>query len=558
MKFRNLTFLFCLIAVSILLIACGGEEGTSSSNESSSNSSGASGETSTSSGEPKSGGTLTRALIYGDPQNLDPIVRSHGTQTSMVTWNIYEPLVRFDAANGEYVSANAESWDISEDGTTYTFKLKKGVKFHNGREVVAEDFKYSIERLVNPKNASPNAGNLQMVVGYDEFINGSATELSGVTVVDESTLEIVISSPNNTFLSIMSMPYTSAVPKEVVEEKGELFGSEPVGAGPFKFSSWIRDSELVLEKFEDYHAGAPYLDSVVYKILIDQAARDTAFISEQIDMMLIGDAQYAQYKSNPTYADYIVEVPEVFIRSLRFNLQEEGPWQDVKVRQAINYAIDRETIINTVLGGKAYPAKGALPTSILGYNEEGFSYPYDPEKAKQLLEESGYADGFTLPILATSHSAFGVTAVEAMNGYLEAVGIKVEIEQVDMATLSDRVGSGDFKTVMFSNGGMTNPAEFVSKYFHSDNFGATGNSGYYKNEEVDQLLDKAISTTDEKEMIELVQQAEAIVVEEAPMWFFNYNKAVIVYQPWIKGLQAVPTDIDYQDLTKVWIDESAK
>ena len=557
MKIRNLTLLFCLMTIAIFLVACGGED-TSSTDESGSTSSGTSNETSTASGEPKSGGVLTRALIYGDPQNLDPIVKSHGTTTSMVTWNIYEPLIRFDAEKGEYLPANAESWEVSEDGTVYTFKLKKGVKFHNGREVVAEDFKYSLERLVNPKNASPNAGNLQMVVGYDEFTNGSASELTGVKVVDESTLEITILSPNNTFLSIMSMPYTSAVPKEVVEEKGDQFGSEPVGAGPFKFSSWIRDSEIVLDKFEDYHAGAPYLDSVVYKILVDQAARDTAFISEQIDMMVIGDAQYAQYKNNPTYEDYIVEVPEVFIRNLRFNLQVEGPWQDVKVRQAINYAIDRETIINTVLGGKAYPAEGVLPTSILGYNENGFSYPYDPEKAKELLEEAGYGDGFTLPILATSHSAFGVTAVEAMNGYLEAVGIKVEIEQVDMATLSDRIANGDFTTVMFSNGGMTNPAEFVSKYFHSDNFGSTGNTGFYKNEEVDQLLDKALATTDEKEMIDLVQQAEVIVVDEAPMWFFNYNKAVIVYQPWVKDLQAVPTDIDYQDLTKVWIDESAK
>lgn len=545
MKVRKFTMFLCLAMISILLVACGKDEDVSTTSGSSN-------------GEPQSGGTLTRALIYGDPQNLDPVIRSHGTGTSMVTWNIFEPLIRYDAIKGEYVAANAESWELSEDGTVYTFKLKKGVKFHNGREVTAEDFKYSLERLVNPKTASPNAGNMQKVVGYKEFTSGAASELSGVKVIDSSTLEITIESPNSTFLSILSLPYTSAVPKEAVEELGEKFGSSPVGAGPFKFKSWIRDSELVLEKFEDYHNGAPYLDTVVYKILTDQAARDTAFSSEQIDMMILGDAQYAQYMNNPKFQDYMIEVPELFIRNLRFNLQAEGPWQDVRVRQAINYAIDRETIIATVLGGKAYPADGPLPTSIQGYNENVFSYPYDAEKAKQLLTEAGYADGFTLPILATSHSAFGVTAVEAMIGYLEEVGIKVEIEQVDMATLGDRVSSGDFNTAMYSNGGYTSPVEFLSKYFHSDNFGSTGNVGYYKNDKVDELLSKALSTTDVEEMIKLAQEAEAIVIDEAPMWFFNYNKAVIVHQPWVKGLQAVPTDIDFQDLTKVWIDESSK
>ena len=546
MRLSKLSLYFCFILISLVLVACGGGDDKPSTASGSGGS------------DPVSGGTLTRALIYGDPQNLDPVIRSHGTGTSMVTWNIYEPLIRYEATEGKFLPANAESWEVNSEGTVYTFKLKKGVKFHNGREVKAEDFKYSLERLVNPKTASPNAGNLQMVVGYKEFTGGSASEFSGVKVIDEYTLEITLSKPNNTFLSIMSLPYTSAVPKEAVEELGDKFGSQPIGAGPFKFASWIRDSEIVLEKFEDYHAGAPHLDSVVYKILIDQAARDTSFTSEQIDVMTIGDAQYAQYNSNPKFKDYIVEVPELFIRNLRFNLQEEGPWQDVRVRQAINHAIDRETIIASVLGGKAYSANGPLPTSIQGYNEDVFSYAYDPEKAKSLLAEAGYSGGFTLPILATVHSAWGITAVEAMNGYLEEVGIKVEIEQVDMATLADRVSSGNFKTVMYSNGGMTNPVEFLAKYFHSNNFGATGNTGFYKNDEVDSLLDAALITTDEKEMVDLAQKAEAIIVEEAPMWFFNYNKAVIVHQPWVKGLQSVPTDIDYQDLTKVWIDASAK
>jgi peptide/nickel transport system substrate-binding protein len=274
--------------------------------------------------------------------------------------------------------------------------------------------------------------------------------------------------------------------------------------------------------------------------------------------MLLGDAQFQRYKSDPTYKDLIVEVPELFTRNLKFNLEKEGPWQDVLVRQAINHAIDRETIIKTVLQDKAYSAEGALPASIKGYNENVTSYEYDPEMAKELLKEAGYEDGFTLPILTTSHPAFGLPAVEALSGFLGEVGIKVETEQVDFATLTDRLNNGDYTTAMSSNGGYTHPVEFLARYFHSKNKGASGNTSNYENPEVDVVLDKALQTTDDQEMISLAREAEEIVMKDAPWWFFNYNKAVIVHQPWVKGLEPVPTDIDFQDLTKVWIDESLK
>jgi peptide/nickel transport system substrate-binding protein len=548
---RRSRFLIGLIIMVFLLSAC-------SSGKSSTSSESTGTKTSETSSEPVYGGTLVRAAIYGDPQNLDPMLRTHGTNTSMVTWNIFEPLIRYDAAKGDFVAANAEKWEVSSDGTVYSFTLKKGVKFHNGREVKAEDFKYTMERVLNPKSASPNAGSLLAIVGSQEFMSGAAKEVSGIKVVDDYNLEITISKPDNTFLNNMSLPFTAAVPKEVVEEKGDKFGQEPVGAGPFKFSSWIRDSEIVLEGYEDYHAGKPYLEKVVYKIMGDQSARDNSFASKQLDMMLLGDAQYQRYKSDPTYKDLIVEVPELFTRNLKFNLEKEGPWQDVLVRQAINYAIDRETIIKTVLQDKAYSAEGALPASIKGYNENVPSYEYDPEKAKELLKEAGYEDGFTLPILTTSHPAFGLPAVEALSGFLGEVGIKVETEQVDFATLTDRLNNGDYTTAMSSNGGYTHPVEFLARYFHSKNKGASGNTSNYENPEVDVVLDKALQTTDDQEMISLAREAEEIVMKDAPWWFFNYNKAVIVHQPWVKGLEPVPTDIDYQDLTKVWIDESLK
>lgn len=543
MKGKSWHVLIGLMVFILILSGCGaGGDATSGSSDN----------------KPQTGGTLVRAAIYGDPQNLDPMVRSHSTSTSMITWWIFEPLIRYDPIEKKFNPANASEWEVSPDGKKYSFTLRDDVKFHNGRTVTAEDFKYSLERVLNPDNASPNAAPLKIITGASDFVDGKAEEVSGIKAVDDTHLEITLTQPDNTFLTTMSLPYASAVPKEVVEEKGDKFGAEPVGAGPFKFEKWVRDSEIDLAANTDYYDGRPYLDRVVYKIMTDQAARDNAFASNQLDMMLLGDAQYSRYKKDPAFKDQIVEVPELFTRNLAFNLKRKGPWQDVRVRQAINYAIDRKQIIDTVLQGKAYPTVGILPPTISGYNENVTTYDYDPEKAKQLLEEAGYGDGFTLNILTTSHPAFGLPAVEAISGYLKKVGITVKPEQVDFAAHTDRINKGDYDATMKSNGGWTHPVTYLMTYFHSKNFGMSGNSGYYKNPEVDKLLDQASQETDEAKMIKLVQQAEELIMKDAPWWFFNYNKAVIVHQKWVHGVKPVPTDIDYQDITKIWIDQNEK
>lgn len=557
MNMLSRTFFAAVMVAALLLSACGNSAAPSPQAQAPSGT-GESGGTAADPGEPVQGGTLVRAAIYGDPQNLDPIVRGHLTSVSMITWNIYEPLIRYDAVAGKFVPANAQSWSVSEDGKTYSFTLKQGVKFHNGREVVAEDFKYSLERLMDPQNASPGAKSMFPIEGAEAFFNGQATEVPGIKVVDDHTLEITLAIADNSFLHSLTMPYAAAVPKEEVEAKGASFSEQPVGAGPFMLTKWVRDSEIELTAFEDYHQGRAYLDKVVYKIMNDQAARDNAFASKQLDMMTLGDAQYGRLKNDPSMKDNLVEVPEVFTRNMKFNLQKEGPWQDVRVRQAINHAIDRETIVKTVLQDKAYPAIGILPTTILGHNPNVKSYEYNPEKAKQLLAEAGYPNGFDVTILTTSHPAYGLPAVEAVAGYLKEVGINLIPEQVDSATATDRLRSGDYEFGITSNGGNVHPAAYLATYFHSRNFGASGNNSYYQNEKVDQLLDEAIVQTDEAEMIKLVQEAEEIIMEEAPWWSFNYNKAVIAHQPWVKGVQAVPTDIDFQDLTKIWIDPSLK
>jgi peptide/nickel transport system substrate-binding protein len=337
-----------------------------------------------------------------------------------------------------------------------------------------------------------------------------------------------------------------------VERLGKDFGQKPVGSGPFKFVSWSKDDKIVLEAFKDYFRGRPYLDGVEFRIITEQSTREAEFLAGNLDYIVLGDAQYAKYSKDPQWKEYLLEVPELFTRHFGFNVTK-GPLKDVRVRQAINYAIDKQAIVEKVLHGKAFPATGVFPPSHPAYNPSLKGYEYNPEKARQLLKDAGYASGFTLEVHASEHSAFGVPVVEAASVYLDQVGVKLKIVQEDYGVMCDQAADGKAPVWSDSTGGTVDPVLYLYNQFHSSCIGKAGNYGAYRNPRVDELLDKALDASDPKQVISLVQQAEQIIVEDAPWFFANYNKAVILRHPWVNGLQPVPTDIDYQDLRQVWL-----
>lgn len=547
---RFLRSVAALSLAAALLTGCGGSS-ASSGTAGTSPSTGSSSSTTVST-EPEYGGVLVRPLIYGDPQNLDPIVKTHATGVSMVTMNIFTGLVGLDAEKGEIIPKIAKEWEVSADSLTYTFHLNSGVKFHNGREVTAADFKYSLERLADPKSASPNAAMVKDIVGVEAFNSGAAEEISGIAVVDDATLKITLSKVNATFLLNLATPPTAVVPKEEVEKLGDAFGSKPVGAGPFKLAEWVRDSEIKLVRFDDYFEGKPYLDGVTYRIMLEQATRENEFEAKKLDLLLVGDAQYPKYKNHPVYKQYLIEVPELFTRHIAFNTTRK-PFDDPRVRQAFNYAIDRAAVVKAVLQDKAYPAQGIFPPTISAYNSAVKGYEFNPEKAKQLLAEAGYPDGFEADIVTTNHSAIGLRSVEAAMGYLEKVGIRLKPRLVDPGAVTDINKSGDFDMLISSSGGTPSPAFYLFRPFHSANHGVAGNAARYTNAEVDELIDEAMATLDEAKQKELLQKAEQLILADAPWWFYNYNKAVMVHQSWVHGLRPIPTDIDYQPMEKVWM-----
>jgi peptide/nickel transport system substrate-binding protein len=246
----------------------------------------------------------------------------------------------------------------------------------------------------------------------------------------------------------------------------------------------------------------------------------------------------------------------MFTRLVGFN-PEFKPLSDKRVRQAINYAIPADLIIEKVLKGKAYPARGYLPTTSPAFNPKIKKYDYNPEKAKQLMKEAGYENGFVVEqAIGTSNKSWGTGIYEAAMPYLKKIGIEIKIQQMEGAAMAERIRQMDYQMFIWSLDSGPNPLVVMTRW-KSDNPPEAGNYVKYNNPEYDKYMDMAAATRDQAERIKYIQKAEEIFVEDAPVWFFNYNKAVMAHQPWVHGLAPVAPEMMFQDMTNVWIDETS-
>jgi len=509
---------------------------------------------------PREGGTVVIPAPYGGSiTSLDPAL-SNRNQSTLVFRNIFENLVEIQPNTLEVIPGVAKDWDVSEDSLTYTFYLREGVKFHNGTEVTASDVKYTYERLMDPEVASVGVDLFNFVEGAQEFKDGEADHISGIKILDDYTIEITLTklSPNFLYNVAGGSNYNAAiVPKDVVEEAGDNFTNNPVGCGPFKFEKWNRGSSVELSAFKDYYGEGPYLDKLIVRVMEEAPARNAAFRSNELDYNIVYPAQYKQYKNNPKYADLLVEVAELWTRNVTFNMELEK-LQDKRVRQAFNYAIDEKLINDKLLNGKAYAARSWLPNSSPAFNSDLEPYGYDPEKARELMEEAGYTqkNPLKLKINGVDHPAWGIPMVEAIKPYLDRVGFKIEPVLLDGSTHEQRVFNGNFEAFIWSNGGEITSLSYL-KVFWSETPRGSGNFSGYSNPEFDKMIEEAMKEPDFQERKEILQKADKFIKEAAPVWFFNYNKAVAIHQPWVHGIVKAPQDMVYQPWNKVWVDEES-
>jgi len=499
---------------------------------------------------PRKGGTIRMTGPYAASfGSLDPHVTPRA-QDQIVNQAIHRPLYTWDTANNKLALELATDVKTSADGFTYTYKLRNDVYFHNGRKMTADDIIWSYTRIMDGAKGYPGARYIRVIKGATEVEKGAAKEISGLKKIDDSTLEITLTDRVEPGYYLFAGT-TAILPREEVE-KGN-FAANPVGLGPFKFKEHIPGSRVVAERFDKfYKPGKPYADKVEVLLMAEAAARDVAFRNKEIDTSILGPAQYVAYRADPELSKGILEVAEMFTRSIIFN-HDVKPFGDKRVRQAINYAIDTDLIIKRLVKDKAYRATSWLPPSSEAFDKTVKPYPFDQAKAKKLLAEAGLPNGFEWELTTSQNESWGLPIVEAIIPMLAKVGIKVKPKLVEATVLTEILMKGDHDSLIISS--LTGPDSLaVLRAFYSKTPRTAGHYTNYSNPEFDKLLDAAAQEGDTGKRNDLLRQANNLLFDDAPVWFFNYNKAVLAYQPWIHGLQANPTEITHQYPEDVWVD----
>ena len=454
----------------------------------------------------------TFVTFGSDPATLlDPIqVRDEGTSEYIV--EIFGGLVTLDLELKVQPDI-AKEWKVSDDGKTYTFKLRDNVVFHNGRRVTAADIKYSLERAADAKNNSPTVIlYLAEIVGLKDKFNGKATEISGLKVIDESTIEIKITNPADFFLAAMTYPVAYVVDKDQIEKDPRNWTRQPNGTGPFKLAEFKPAEVLRLVRNDRYHLGVAKLDAVVFEL--GGGSILTRYQNNELHVGLLPAIELGAVKDgkSPLSADYRPR-PRMSVTYLAFNIKK-APFDDIKVRQALALSVDRETINEVLLYGTQRLADGILPPEMPGYNEAIKGYKYDPVKAKQLLSESAYAK--TMPRIILTYAGTGSDApgiLEAIQaGWKESLGIDVELQASEYSAYLRELRKGTFQ--MFSAGWAADypdPEDFLDKLFYST---SPQNEQGYKNAEVDKLLEQARYEADRTKRFQLYSQAEKTILDD--------------------------------------------
>ena len=482
---------------------------------------------------------FTYILDVEDQETADP---------QMTTWaytipmNIFDGLVRADTiapGQSDLVPALAESWEISDDGLVYTFHLRKGVKFHNGEELKADDVLFTINRMMDPKTKALNTDFYDMIKGAKECLNGEADSVEGVKVLDDYTVQITLEEAFSPFLALLAAPPCAIFNRKATTEAGSDFGLIPkktIGTGPFKLTSWTVNEEMTVKAFDDYYRGRPKVDKMIGKIIPDIATARMLFENGEVDVF---DCDFARsqipyFLESEKWSKQVVSGPRVGVFYYCIN-ESIKPWDDVRVRKAFQCAVDRKIILDKIYHGQGILANGIMPKGLLGYNPDLEEIQYDPEKAKELLTEAGYPNGFDSEIAIISGTTS--TRDELVQPMLANVGIRVKIKSLDSAAYYGTRREG--KLPMYTNvwsADFNDPDNFFYTFFSKKNTAAR--SFNYNNPEVQDEILRARRIVDPKERIALYQELEKKIVYEDAAWLplFSLDHLFVV-QPKVKNFK---------------------
>ena len=485
------------------------------------------------------GGTVVVGLV-AEPTSLDPGDLTDINSMRLVR-NIYDGLTGFEPETFTIKPLLAESWEVSEDGLTYDFKLREGVTFHDGTPFNADAVKFAFDRMLDPEHPYHDTGPFP----FASFYFGA---IDNIEVVDEFNARFNLKQPYAPLLNTLAVACGFIPSPEAVMAFGQDFNQNPVGTGPFKFVSWEHNQRVTLEGNPDYFEGAPALANLVFRPIVEEQTRFTELLSGGVNFIVdVPPDNIAQLKEDPTFT--FMEQPGPHIWWVTINTQM-APFDDVRVRQALNYAVNKEAIVTQILQSTGDVAHTVVPPAIeWAYNPDAQSYPYDPAKARELLAEAGYPDGFETTFWVTE-SGSGMqsprTMAEAIQADLQAVGITTTIEVAEWgaylalynAGMGDKAGLAEMSW-MFDTG---DPHTVLPLNFSVDAYPPDGfNTGNYINEQVDELMKQAAVSMDQEERGELYKEVQQSTSEEAPWIFIDYARQNAAMAANVKGFLLSPS-----------------
>ena len=401
--------------------------------------------------------------FQNDVSTLDPQV-GYDWQNWSIIKSLFDGLMDYVPGTTELTPHLAESYEVSDDGLTYTFTLRQGVKFHNGRELVADDVRYTFERVLNPETQSPGQGFYLTIAGAQEFIDGAADSIAGVEVVDDYTVRFTTSEPDASFLHKLGLNFAHVVPQEAVEAAAGDFGHQPVGTGGFMLDEWALGQHIRLVRNPDYfEPGLPYLDQLTFEIGVDP---NVAFLRLQRgEVDILGDgipsARYTEVLADPVLSELVATGEQMQTGYVTINVEME-PFTDVRVRQALNMAINKDRIVR-IVNNRAVPANQILPPLFESYASDYEGYAYDPEAARSLLAEAGYPDGFDT-VLYAYNVAPNDRIAQAIQADLAEIGVNAELRTQAQSTVIEAGGAG--QAPLLWSGGMA----WIADYPDPNNF----------------------------------------------------------------------------------------
>ncbi len=476
-------------------------------------------------GESASGESQLTVAIGTDASTFDPHFTTD-TATEVLNKNLYNNLVRFNAKM-EIVPDLATKWVVSPDGLAWTFDLRDGVKFHDGTAFNAEAVKVNFERVLDQKTGSPRRSVLGMI--------------KSIEAISPTRVKITTAYPTGSFLQQLAHPVAAIISPAAIAKYGKDLSRNPVGTGPFKLKEWVSGDKIVMERNASYFEGAPRIGQLVWKIVPEDSSRTMMVESDQADVALripVADLQRLRAKSDLS----LLEGPTVMTMYVALN-NSRGPLKDVRVRQALNYAVDKEALVKYIVGNLGIVADAPISQSTWGYAKIG-AYPFDRAKAKELLKQAGYAKGFEMELWTpVGRYLMDRQVAENLQAQLGEVGITVKIRPWEFQALMAEVKKGQFDSVLLGWSPSTGDADQgLYPVFHSSQFPPNSNRAFYSNPQVDKLLVDAQRATNAQVRLDLYRQAEKTIMDEAAWLFLYYPKQVVVTRANVKGVELLPTE----------------